>query len=65
MVWFGSFQCDQGAMLAELCCSKMNMNLEEMPLTQLSVPFKKSKFGLHLRKLALLYLVSEGFLEVL
>lgn len=32
-------------MLAELCCSKVNMNLEEMPLTQLSVPLKESKFG--------------------
>lgn len=35
--------------------SKMNMSLEEMPLTQLSVLLKKSNFGLHLRKLALLH----------
>lgn len=52
-------------MEAELHCSKLPMILEEMPLTQLSMPLKKSNFGLHLRKLALLHLVSEGFLEML
>lgn len=33
--------------------------------TAFSMPSKKSNFGLHLRKLALLHLVSEGFLEML